>query len=451
MYRSRAQTKTKKSLQELEQIKNTELNIDSEQKVTETIKPEDLLRYISMWDFSKVQSAIKQQISSDQSNYNNDISDALNKLNKSVDAFTNVQTELMIALWALNNLLSYVDWKDYFIEWFNNVTFDLSDSNNKALSLKIDELTKIFWKDETVKLLGQISNSITSSKSLSDTTEENDSPFWDKPKILETNKEENELKTFNIEENFSEEEGKNDELDSTVAEEKQNSETNTFDIGSSFAEIRDDTDNVENSTNNEIDKTQDDVLDNNNHVENEKQEEEKVSFNIEENFSEEESDSNSEIKEEEKNQDQIPESAHEEENNDSDEETDNEAITEENEVIENKDNEKEIEDKKESNSFDIADSFSDFSKTSEEEPEEESKMEINETSTEVNKVEADENSQKEDVQEEVPSSNTKRSYFDSFESMADYSFEDEEEDKNQPKVAESAQKEERLEEFKLIV
>jgi len=48
MYRSRAQTKTKKSLQELEQIKNTELNIDSEQKVTETIKPEDLLRYISM-------------------------------------------------------------------------------------------------------------------------------------------------------------------------------------------------------------------------------------------------------------------------------------------------------------------------------------------------------------------------------------------------------------------
>jgi len=123
---------------------------------SETIKSENLLRYISMWDFSKVQKAIKEQITIDKINYNEDVSSVLNKLEKNIEIFTNAQNELLTDLSTISNLLAYTKWKNYFIEWFNNVKFDISSENQKVIDSKTNELNKLLCNEDTSKILWTI-------------------------------------------------------------------------------------------------------------------------------------------------------------------------------------------------------------------------------------------------------------------------------------------------------
>lgn len=268
-------TKTKKkTFQEIE--KENELNENNSQEevqeLNESIDPNDLIKYISLWDFSKVKDSIKNQIILDQQNYNNDIADSLNKLNESVETFTKANEQLVETLWLINNLLAYTKWKDYFINWFNDVKFEISELNLKTLNSGVEMLSSILSDRSTLELLSWLrewSIILPNTEVKTITSEKSNVP-------VEKTEIETEAKdTFDIATNFSDTESKEENLpeieeiiednketvdvdnkveevqeEENIIEEDKSTETESkseskFDITSQFSDLNEDIDNDE--------------------------------------------------------------------------------------------------------------------------------------------------------------------------------------------------------------
>jgi len=228
---AKKENKIKKTLQQLEEEKNQKLNMEQnkEQNEQSIINSENLLSYISMWDFSKVQKAIKQQIQIDKWKYNEDISNSLESLDKAVKTFTKANDDLLLVLTSIGDLISFTKGKDYFINWFNDIKFEISDSNSSKVLSNLDLLSKLFWKKAILDLLSKLSNSLWSSGQ--EVVEKNIKKFdnfWD----------DEEPKLFNIKEGFSEEPVS--EKDSTL---EDNNDKVSFDISSNFESFEDFSDN----------------------------------------------------------------------------------------------------------------------------------------------------------------------------------------------------------------
>ena len=247
-YIKRNTTNTKILLEEEKNDLSTQEN--DENIEVECIKPEDLISYISMWDFSKVQLAIKSQIKIDQDNYNNDIIKSLNNLETAIKIYSNANNNLIKILSTVNDLLAYTKGKDYYIKWFNNVEFDLNKYNTTEIKTKLLFLQDIIGKNETISLIKQI-NSVV-NKNNTNVINREDSPFLSPT----TSSDYKEIKTndssFSIKDNFSETETKElvvDEIKIVVDEiEVQDDITkndiSSFDITENFSKENEEIENL---------------------------------------------------------------------------------------------------------------------------------------------------------------------------------------------------------------
>ena len=211
-----------------------------------SFKGNNLIDFISTWDFKKVEEIIKGQIKNDQKSYNSDITNSLNVLEENLSVFYDAHIKLLDSLKSIGELLSYTKWKDYFIKWYDNVTFELSDNNWDKINWIIEKLRWDLSDNDYKALLTQILKSVNdhSNKRLMDEKENQEVMVntssdivnmfsSDNVPVVETSeheeKEENINKSFDIKKHFMEDEKEvenklNEDIDLEIQMSSENSE-----------------------------------------------------------------------------------------------------------------------------------------------------------------------------------------------------------------------------------
>lgn len=130
--------------------------------------PVDLLSVIALWDFSKVEAAIKQQINIDKDNLNWDVANSIESLEKVITEFINAKSEILKKLSFLTTTLSNIKWKDYFIRWYDNVHFELSEDNTSKLNALVSTIDSFFSNREEFSQLSSFLESKSSQPTISE-------------------------------------------------------------------------------------------------------------------------------------------------------------------------------------------------------------------------------------------------------------------------------------------
>jgi len=147
------------------------------------VTQDELLRAISAWDYMQVESTMKKIVSRDQSKFWESVSDSLHSLEDKLASYSKMKQDVIDSVSNLNSLLSHLSWKDYFVKWFHEVSFELDDLNLTALESALGHLENVFSDDNGKEIIKAIKSYIsrreasevnTSNSDISETSSQSD-------------------------------------------------------------------------------------------------------------------------------------------------------------------------------------------------------------------------------------------------------------------------------------